>query len=120
MQGNMFVMFPFYFIIGGDMKIDVEAKEKDIYLKYCEKFSANLEKKMNAYITISEFLKSVEVEDILSIETSNVYKKYKDFCEKNNMKPLDITPFSMKVCNYGLEVCRTSKNGQKYSFYKMR
>lgn len=99
------------------MKLDISEIENGVYAKICTEFADFCEKKLEIYKTVFGFLKTVTVEDMLSLTTNEIYKKYEVFCKENEFQPLKNTVFSKVICKCGFNCFRTTRSGQKAIYY---
>lgn len=102
------------------MKIDVNSIEKDIYTKLCDDFSKVIDKKFQRYVSVLEFLRMVEVEQVIEPNsTLDVYEKYSHFCQESSFTPLPHTIFSRTIAECGFDVFHSTRNGRKACYFRL-
>ena len=102
------------------MTIDVNVIERNIYEKLCKDFSEKLDNKFQRYVSVLEFLKTVEIKDMIEPNTTKmVYESYCEFCHQNGYEPLIHTIFSRTVAECGFSVVRRMIDNQRIIYFAM-
>lgn len=99
----------------GEIKAINAAAGKDIFTsieidkKTCKTY---VELRALSIKSVFDFLSDYKTDDVINVITRDLYRKYVEYCDKNNIKPISNVEFSKYVKNhFGIDIITKKING---------